>query len=296
VVEIPAHAYLDALGTTWDCQRGYLQTDDGCIRIIVPDHAHLSDLASDTGWQCDRGYRDRNDSSCVAIRTPPHAHPVYDVLDEAYGFAGEGWSCDWGYRASGDHCIAITVPKNGFLVASGDDWGCRRGYLRKDNSSCVALRVPAMGHLDFSGHNWVCDSGYHRAEGRCVAVREPPHAYVTYESEGSGWQCDRGYRMQRGDCVAIHLPPHAFLLDAGAAWPGWECDRGFHREGSGCQPLKVPLNAHIDASGNDWMCDPDYVHLNGRCLNSVSEGFDLAAFSPRFEGGTSAARSVSDPQ
>jgi hypothetical protein len=199
------------------------------------------------------------------------------LLDEADEFLDQGWSCDWGYRASGDRCIAISVPKNGFLMASGDDWGCKRGYVKTESSSCAELSVPPMGHLDFSGHDWVCDPGYRRAGPSCVAVRVPAHGYATYESEGSGWRCERGYHRQGGGCVAIRVPAHAFLLEAGAASPGWQCDRGFHRNGDLCQPLTVPLNAHIDDSGNEWLCDPDYVQVGGRCVATVAGALSMAA-------------------
>src|SRR6185437_1681325 len=132
----PAHAHTSEFGSGWECDRGYMQQDNSCARVAVPAHAYLDDSGDD--WVCERGYH-RARGGCDAIKLPVHAH--------LSGFSDlRGWDCDRGYRADGGSCRAIQVPMHAYLVASGDDWACRRGYVKQGNTACTPVAVPAPGH------------------------------------------------------------------------------------------------------------------------------------------------------
>ena len=197
----PAHAHTSEFGSGWECDRGYAQQDNSCVQVVVPAHAYLDDSGDD--WSCDRGYH-RTQSRCDAIKLPAHAH--------LSGFSDmRGWDCDRGYRAEGESCLAIQVPTHGYLMASGDDWACRRGYAKQGNTDCVPVAVPAHGHLTDTGDSWECDLGYRQTEQSCEAVVVPAHGYATYQQYDTGWACNRGYRASGGQCVAVNVPANAHL-------------------------------------------------------------------------------------
>src|SRR6185503_2723898 len=150
-VEVPQHAFLNAMGDTWKCERGYRKADDGCLPLETPANSYLT-MVGDT-WTCDRGYRPA-EQSCVAITVPVNGYATNSGH-------GSGWTCDRGYRAVGQSCVVVEVPTNGYLVDSeyGAGWECNRGY-RRVSAGCVALQVPQHGHLDYSGNDWECDRPY----------------------------------------------------------------------------------------------------------------------------------------
>ena len=56
---------------------------------------------------------------------------------------------------------------NGFLLYSGDDWDCDRGY-KKRGATYLAVLVPESAELSYSGSEWECNPGYHREEDVCA--------------------------------------------------------------------------------------------------------------------------------
>jgi hypothetical protein len=66
-------------------------------------------------------------------------------------------------------CVAVIVPQNAFLRASGDGWECQRGF-ENIGQSCVRIHLPRNAHLDFSGNAWECDAGYVARQDRCIAA------------------------------------------------------------------------------------------------------------------------------
>jgi hypothetical protein len=200
-IKVPANAYLDPFGNDWDCNRGYIEDDQGlgckaiktpanaheddgeafgagwecnpgyrevvgrCTRIVVPANAYYSESSFDLGWQCNPGYRQEG-NTCMAVRAPAHGFLVGDRDD---------WACERGFKKSGDSCAPIAVPANGYLDSSGDDWRCERGF-RREGASCVRLVVPAGGYLDYTGNGWTCAEGSHEHDGACTADRDDESA------------------------------------------------------------------------------------------------------------------------
>jgi hypothetical protein len=66
-------------------------------------------------------------------------------------------------QSIGDACLAsaVTVPANGFLQRTGDDWDCDRGF-RKHADACVPVEVPVNAYLDWRGNDWKCERGFRR--------------------------------------------------------------------------------------------------------------------------------------
>ncbi len=58
------------------------------------------------------------------------------------------------------------MPEHAFLIYSGNDWRCERGYKRADGE-CQSLAVPEHAYLGFNGNDWVCDRGFKREGDRC---------------------------------------------------------------------------------------------------------------------------------
>jgi hypothetical protein len=107
-----------------------------------------------------------------------------------------------------------------------------RGY-RESGELCVAINAPSNGYLTNSayGSGWACDRGYRAEAADCVAVVVPVNAYYVDASFGSGWKCDRGYADVGKACVPVQLPDNAHLDYSGS---GWDCDRPFRRERDRC--------------------------------------------------------------
>jgi hypothetical protein len=91
-----------------------------------------------------------------------HGYPTYQTYDS-------GWACDRGYRATDSACVAVEMPPNAYLAATGDHWECERGYFARHNQ-CVPLQLPANAHLDFSGHDWECNRGFMQERSECTST------------------------------------------------------------------------------------------------------------------------------
>ena len=61
---MPANAHLHYSGRKWECDDGYLQQGNECIKFHVPTNAHLH--YSGRKWECDDGYKQQG-SVCVSI-------------------------------------------------------------------------------------------------------------------------------------------------------------------------------------------------------------------------------------
>jgi hypothetical protein len=53
---MPANAHINVLyGDQWECDRGYYQSGNQCLKVNMPANAHINVLYGDQ-WECDRGY------------------------------------------------------------------------------------------------------------------------------------------------------------------------------------------------------------------------------------------------
>lgn len=189
-VAVPTNAYLDTGGNRWKCDRGYRKENDRCVAVVVPANGYMDD-ESRNGWRCNRNYRESADR-CVAIAVPRNAYSD----ESSYG---KGWSCERGYRETQDQCIKVVVPANGYLTRNGDDWNCERGF-RHEGNTCAAVVVPAGGYLDSSGTDWKCERGRKARGSACVAFDVPAGAHIDHS--GNDWTCSNGYRRTSGGCEA----------------------------------------------------------------------------------------------
>ena len=158
---VPEHATSAQFGSGWTCNSGYRKVGQACERILVPEHAYLTNRSYGDAWVCNRGYR-RSRDTCIEIVLPNNAY-----LNSP---RGDEWLCHRGYRKAETECILIPVPENAYLTNStyGVGWKCERGF-RHVNQLCEPVVIPEHAHLDMSGHDWRCNPPYRKRRGVCVA-------------------------------------------------------------------------------------------------------------------------------
>jgi hypothetical protein len=164
-VDVPANAYLNSIGTGWQCMRGYHSVGfarNECLQISVPADGYLTESKSRKGWACNRGFTATGDG-CESIRVPDNAYLTNSLN-------GSGWECARGYRAASGGCILIPLPDNAYLVTKnyGPGWQCARGYNTADDKTCSKLDVPENGHLNNSGNEWQCNKPYVKRGKTCI--------------------------------------------------------------------------------------------------------------------------------
>jgi len=152
---IPLNASLDYTGKNWECDPGYRQDGNKCVKFAVPQNASLH--YSGKRWECDAGYRQQGER-CSKIAIPQNASLHY---------SGKRWECDAGYRQQGERCSKIAIPQNASLHYSGKRWECDAGY-RQQGDGCIEIVIPDNASLHYSGNRWVCDPGYQRNGDRCI--------------------------------------------------------------------------------------------------------------------------------
>jgi hypothetical protein len=165
LAQIPENAKKASSGRGWQCDRGYRQANNVCVKVEVPTNGRLDYTGS--GWQCNRGYR-RNGQACDEIKLPDNAS-----LD----FTGNGWTCNRGFKRSAGTCIEVTVPENATLSYSGDSWDCNRGF-RRDGNRCTAITIPPNAKLTYSGKSWECIAGFLKRGVSCIPVGEATDAEI----------------------------------------------------------------------------------------------------------------------
>jgi hypothetical protein len=52
---IPANASENTYGSGWRCDTGFRKNDGGCVAVIVPANAFLTDSSYGSGWKCTHG-------------------------------------------------------------------------------------------------------------------------------------------------------------------------------------------------------------------------------------------------
>ncbi len=85
VIDLPQNAYATgrAYGSGWACKRGFTETSGmTCEPIPVPENAYLR--SSGVDWECARGYRQERDT-CVKIVVPEHAFLTDDDSGKGVG-------------------------------------------------------------------------------------------------------------------------------------------------------------------------------------------------------------------
>jgi len=70
-----------------------------------------------------------------------------------YGSASD---CPRGFAKVAAACVAVKVPANAYLSASGDGWECARGYLRL-GERCVCGRAPRPGSRPATDTRALCE-------------------------------------------------------------------------------------------------------------------------------------------
>ena len=161
---VPANAFLRSTGYGWQCERGFRKQGGGCVAIVLPERAYLTENNSGTGWTCDRGH-EAVSGTCAPITVPANAY----LTNTNYGAA---WACERGFTRIDGRCDAIILPANAYLDHSsyGPGWRCERGY-EPLSSACSAIDLPENAYLDRSGNRWSCNPGFRLSGGACILGR-----------------------------------------------------------------------------------------------------------------------------
>ena len=180
---------------------------------------------------------------------------------------GDGWECMSGYRAIGNACNKIIVPEHAYETnrSYGNGWECTHGFRQVDDIGCVEVTIPANGFLAPSGQNWGCLRGFKKLDGKCQKIILPENAYLNSSSYGQPWLCERGFFEKSGKCDAVFVPENAYLDDQSYS-NDWRCERGYTASGIMCEFIIIPTNAHLDRSGNRWECDRSFHRSKGKCV------------------------------
>jgi hypothetical protein len=165
LAQTPENAKKTTTSRGWECDRGYRQTNNLCVKVEIPVNGRLDYTGHK--WECNRGYR-RNGQNCDEIRLPENAS-----LD----YTGNGWTCNRGFKRSTGRCIEVTVPANATLSYTGSSWDCNRGF-RRDANQCSAITIPPNAKLTFSGKSWECIDGYLKRSLSCIPLSKASDAEI----------------------------------------------------------------------------------------------------------------------
>ncbi len=116
---MPENAKPSYLGNGWECERGFRQSGQECLRVQVPANAKLSYLGN--SWECERGFR-QSGQACLRVQVPANAKLSY---------LGNGWECERGFRQSGQECLRVQIPANAKLSYLGNSWECDSGFIEE---------------------------------------------------------------------------------------------------------------------------------------------------------------------
>ncbi|WP_419696759.1 hypothetical protein ACN2CC_15375 [Mesorhizobium muleiense] len=166
-LDIPANAHLDYTGRSWECDRGFRQSGNGCVLVTIPANAALDYTGH--SWTCNRGYQQQG-RSCAAVQVPANA---------SIDYTGHSWTCNRGYQQQGQSCGAIRLPQNAELDYTGHSWKCTRGF-RSNGSGCEPFSIPENAQLDFTGNNFSCVQNFKRVGEKCVPMTQAEIQYQNY--------------------------------------------------------------------------------------------------------------------
>jgi hypothetical protein len=165
LAQTPENAKKTGTDRGWECDRGYRQANNLCVKVDVPTNGRLDYTGHK--WECNRGFR-RNGQTCDQIRLPDNA---------SFNYTGNGWTCNRGFKRSAGTCIKVTVPDNATLSNSGNSWDCNLGF-RRDGNNCTAITIPLNAKLTYSGRSWECIAGFLKRSLSCIPVSRATDAEI----------------------------------------------------------------------------------------------------------------------
>lgn len=116
---------------------------------------------------------------------------------------GATWACNAGFypNAMNQECLAVRVPDNGMLDASGRGWQCRPGFVQLGQSCVQSTAGASQGGSVATSRAPRCATGFKSVEGRCEALPPPPEN-ARYDMGSDTWHCVPGYYLLKGRCVS----------------------------------------------------------------------------------------------
>lgn len=116
---------------------------------------------------------------------------------------GSSWACNAGYypNALNQECLAVPVPENGMLDASGRGWQCRPGFIQHGQTCVQSSAGASTPGQSFASKSLRCSAGFKAVEGRCEALPPAPEN-ARYDVGADSWHCIPGYFLLKGRCVS----------------------------------------------------------------------------------------------
>ena len=135
----------------------------------------------------------------TARRYDPHVLPgnAHWIIE------GSSWACNGGFypNALNQECIAVAIPENGMLDASGRAWQCRPGFVQH-GQTCISSSAASGSMNGFAqAHGPRCNAGFKAVDGRCEALPPAPE-YARYDIGADNWHCIPGYYLLKNRCVS----------------------------------------------------------------------------------------------
>ena len=200
---LPQNSHKNSFGAGWECNRGFKQVGNECLKVQIPPNAVLDILGHD--WECARGFRNSG-NQCIKVQIPLNAG--LDIL-------GHDWECLRGFQRVGSECQKVQLPANAGLDILGHDWECKRGFKRVGNE-CTKVTIPTNASIDALGHDWICNKGYKKASSECQpmtvaekkaeadrdkSIREEIKSRQARGARGN--HCDSEYSSGANVCVTV---------------------------------------------------------------------------------------------
>lgn len=271
----------------------------------LPDNAHRN---KKSGYSCNNGYVMLNNGYCeekakcsenelydekenTCHSRPENSHFIKNSFDWEcnVGYVQQGYvceeivKCDTATRYNADNNTCVELPDFAEWVDSiSSEWTCNTGYIRFGNGCVVKAICSWEQRYDenlnscidpypnsrWTGVNdyYVCDGGYvDMGNGNCEekadcdhyndatnsCYEKPTNSHWAY-STGSEWECDDGFHEGYNECI--------------------KCSGDAQYDPSSRECVEKPNNSHWIFEGR-WMCDDEFVEMNGYCEEIASCGF-----------------------
>ena len=95
-IQVPDHAKLNYLKTSWVCSKGYFKSGKRCSKVKLPKNATLN--YSGNSWICKKGFTKKG-TVCSKIKIPKNAK---------LNSLGKKWECNIGFKLNGNTCKEMT--------------------------------------------------------------------------------------------------------------------------------------------------------------------------------------------
>ena len=116
---------------------------------------------------------------------------------------GSSWACNAGFYPNvlNQECLAVQIPENGILDASGRGWQCRLGFVQHGQTCVPSYPGSSLAATASAPRSLRCNAGFKAVDGRCEALPAAPE-FARYDVGAESWHCIPGYYLLEKRCVS----------------------------------------------------------------------------------------------